>query len=174
MDLRRSRRDWEDTQKEHAEKTEVERAESRDVQRDVTDTIADWNDQPDPTLLETVRELRVEVQRLELLIIETHREQSDVTTETVEEQKREVSEPAREDEEVERQAAEGLETGAQRDGRRFGEVLSEGAAARQEAEAFLRETAETDEAHQEQTHQELAEIDDEVNRAIERIEDFGE
>ncbi len=91
--------------------------------------------------------------------------------EDIEEQVNEVSDPARQDEKTEKGAADGLDERAARDGR-FTERIQEGGKERREAQEFLGEVADQDEARQEESRERLEEHEQAVDDAIDNIVEF--
>lgn len=145
--------------------------ESKEIQEDASQTVEDWNEQDEPCLVETAAALGVISREFGRDIDQTHGEQAEEVNGDIKDQLREVSEPAREDERVEQGAAENLSERAGREGR-FGEHLQEASEQRREAEKFLGELAEEDEAHQETSGTKLTEHERAVDKAIESLNKF--
>ena len=168
---RRSQTEWQDVKREQEERTDEALDESKEIQEDASQTTEDWNEQDEPCLVETGEALGVISRELGRDIEQTHGEQAEEVTGDIEDQVRDVSDPAREDEQVEHGAAEHLSDRVGREGR-FGERLQEASDQRREAEEFLGEVAEEDEAHQEASGEQLKEHEQAVDEAIKSLNEF--
>ena len=151
---RRSKSEWQENKREREEQTDAEKKVSEDIVRDAGDAQSDWSGQDDPVLSDTAEALNAVAEELRLGIQEHHGEQADKVEESIDTQRREISDPARQDKSTERAAADEMDMASGRN-KCFGKNLSDAAGQRRDAEEFLRELAETDEANQEQSQDTL-------------------
>lgn len=158
-------------QQELEKKTDTEEQKSAEINGDANDAQSAWSVQDDPVLSDTADALNAEAEDLKSEIQGQHGEQAEKVDESIEIQRKEVSEPAREDESTERSAGDELDTASSRN-KSFGKNLSEAAGQRRDAEQFLAELAEADEADQEQSKETLGAHRRAVEQAIQNIREF--
>ena len=97
--------------------------------------------------------------------------QETTVRESVEEERSDVSDPAREGSDIEARASGNLEAGTEVSGR-YAEQLADAGRERSEAAEFLSEVAEASESHQETSAEELEKLSEEARRAAEAIQRF--
>ena len=97
--------------------------------------------------------------------------QARAVQEAIEIQGKEVAEPAREGEAIEQTAADRLADAAGRDSR-FTQELGQAAETRNEAKDFLKEIADQDTEHQEQSQESLEEHERQIHESLEGMKKF--
>jgi hypothetical protein len=168
---RKTKSDVQESQHEHEERTDSEEKVSEEIKDDAEAARDDWADQQEPSLTDTADTLNDIAGCLKSDIIEQHDGQAEKVDDSIDTQHKEVSEPAREGEAIEREAADGLDVASGRN-KRYGKNLVDAAEARRDAEKFLREVAETDEQHQERGKDTLEEHRRAVAEAVQDIREF--
>ena len=99
----------------------------------------------------------------------THEGQSEQVESDIDAQKQDISDPARENEQSERESADAL---SQTNDNRFFDKIEEAVDQRKDAEEFLKEIADTDEHDQEEAQDTLTDHRQAVDNAIQNIKDF--
>lgn len=168
---RRSKSDWQEKRKEQEDKTDQGLEESDEIKGEGETASRDFSDQPEPSLTDTADELNALSDGLKDDIRREHGAQAEVVDGSIEEQKQEVSEPLREIEQTEGQAAESLDAASSGAGR-FEGRLREAAEQRRDAESFADETAEEDEGHQDTSRDTVEDHKRAVEEAIRNIKEF--
>jgi len=168
---RKSKSELQENKQEREERTDAEEEVSAEIKDDADSAQSDWSGQDDPVLSDTADALNAAAEELKSDIQGQHGEQAEKVDESIETQRKEVSEPAREDESIERSAGDELDAASGRN-KRFGKNLSDAGEQRRDAEQFLAELAETDEADQEQSKETLDEHRRAVEQAIQNIREF--
>jgi len=168
---RKSKSEWQVDKQEHEERTDADEQVSAEIKEDADTAQSDWSGQDDPVLSDTADALNAVAEELKADIQQQHGEQAETVDESIETQRQEVSEPARQDESTERTAADQMDVASGRN-KRFGKKLSDASDQRRDAEEFLRELAEADEADQEQSKETLDEHRRAVEQAIQSIREF--
>ena len=168
---RKQKSEWQDSQREHQERTDAEERVSEEIKDDAEIARDDFNDQVEPSLTDTADALNSVAADLKSEMQAQHGEQAEKVEGAVDTQRHEVSEPAREGEATERQAGEAFDVAASRN-KRFGKILADAADQRRDAEAFLREVADDDERDQEDSKETLAEHRRAVEQAVQNIQEL--
>jgi hypothetical protein len=168
---RKSKRELEESQREYKIKTDSEIKISGEVVDDGDTARTEFNDQQEPSLTETADALNKVSEELRSDIREQHEKQVEKVIDAVDIQRKEISEPAREVEDIEGKAADTLDI-ASSGNKRFGKFLSDAADSRRDAEAFHRELAEKDEKDQEETRENIDDQKGEVDRIIGSIKEL--
>jgi hypothetical protein len=158
-------------QREYEEYTNSEVKKSEEIKEDSIEARKDWSDQQEPSLSDTADELNQIAESLRSDIREQHGEQAEKVVDSIENQRREVSEPARAGENTERSAIDELNMASSRN-KRFGKILAEASDRRLDAETFLREVAESDEDYQAREKETLDDHRRTVEEAIQGIRDL--
>jgi hypothetical protein len=158
-------------QREHEERTDQEVAESNEIKKDGEDASSDWSKQSEPGLLDTKDECNSIAEHLRSDIREQHGDQAQKVEGSIENQRREISEPARAGEAEERAAADELDVAASKN-KRFGKILSETSERRQDAAIFFDEVAGLDEEDQNREKETLDDHRRAVEAAIQGIRDL--
>jgi hypothetical protein len=168
---RLSKSELKESQREHKDRTGDEVRESDDIVKDGQTASGDFSDQQEPSLSDTADELNAIAADLKSEIQEQHGEQAEKVDESIDGQRRDVSDPARDDEKIESAAADGFDA-ASVGNKRFGKILAEAGDQRRDAEIFLNELAETDETDQQESSDTLSRHRQEVEDAIQNIREF--
>lgn len=163
--------DWQSDQRAHEERTDQEVSESDEIKKDGEDASDSWREQREPSLSDTADDLNRIAESLRSDIREQHGEQAEKVDESIETQRREISDLAREGENEERAAADDFDVAASKN-KRFGKIIAEAAELRRDAEFFLREVADSDEEHQRDSRDTLDDHRQAVETAIQGIRDL--
>lgn len=166
-----SKSEYQDSQRRNEEKTHDELKESKDVVDDAGQAKDDWESQNAPSLTDTADALNSIAQELKADIQSQHGEQAESTDQAVDTQRQEVSDPARQDEQVELQAGDALDQASQQS-KRFAKRLSEASDSRKDAENFLKELADTDEQSQAESQENLNDHRKSIEQTIQDIRDL--
>jgi len=167
----RRKTEWQSDQRDREERTDQEVSESDEIKKDGEDASESWRGQREPSLSDTADDLNRTAESLRSDIREQHSEQAEQVDESVETQRREISEPARAGEGEERSAADEFDVAASRN-KRFGRIIAEASELRRDAESFLREVADTDEEDQRDSKDALNDHRQAVESAIQGIRDL--
>lgn len=163
--------DWQSDQREHEDRTDQEVSESDEIKKDGEDASDSWREQREPSLSDTADDLNRTAEMLRSDIREQHGEQAEKVDESIETQRREISEPARAGESEEKAAADEFDVTASRN-KRFGKIIEEASKLRRDAESFLGEIADTDEEDQRDGKDTLDDHRQAIEAAIQGIRDL--
>ena len=74
---RKTKNEWQELKTEREEKTDAEVRESEDIKEDAVESVSDWDEQEEPSLVETAEALNVIAEELGSDIEETHGQQAE-------------------------------------------------------------------------------------------------